>query len=106
MYVSEQWSTLKWTTPRFLQSCLDLQVMAAIQRFREFLFSTDWNTLPGARATGCIITMFQFTQWHVKSPLSEMLHSPTYKTEKKTNTRPEQTHRWLVWCLWGSVVQR
>lgn len=27
--------------------------------------------------------MFQFTQWHVKGPLSEMLHSPTYKTEKK-----------------------
>lgn len=27
--------------------------------------------------------MFQFTQWHVKGPLSEMLHLPTYKTEKK-----------------------
>lgn len=52
--------------------------------------------LPGARATSCVITaMFQFTQWHVKSPLSEMLHSPTYKTEKKTNTLSEQTHRWL-----------
>lgn len=28
--------------------------------------------------------MFQFTLWHVKGPLSEILHSTTYKTEKKT----------------------
>jgi len=35
MYVSEQWSTLKWTTQRFLQSRIDLQVMASTQRLRR-----------------------------------------------------------------------
>lgn len=59
--------------------------------FKEFLFSSDWNTLPGARAIDCIITaMFQFTQWHVKGPLSEMLHSPPLKkTEKKESVQAD-----------------
>lgn len=40
--------------------------------------------------------MFQFTQWHVKGPLSEMLHSPTYKTGKKKRKNSVQADTQVV----------
>lgn len=34
--------------------------------------------------------MFQFTQWHVKGPLSEMLHSPPLKKNLKKRVGPSR----------------